>query len=117
MGFLNRNLQTANCYKIEHWRFQIFLIITHLFLFIHDILQAHILYVLHKNLFLVAQKAMLCQQKKYLWVTKRYAVAIKKICDTQKRLIFTKHIYCCKEKEYMLTKKASVVYVNICCID
>ena len=38
------------------WRFQIFLMVTHLCLFIHDILYDHILYELHKKLLRVAQK-------------------------------------------------------------
>ena len=38
------------------WRFQIFLMATHLCLFIHDILYDHILYELHKKLLRVAQK-------------------------------------------------------------
>ena len=38
------------------WRFQIFLMVTHLCLFIHDILYDHILYELHKKFLRVAQK-------------------------------------------------------------
>ena len=38
------------------WRFQIFLMATHLCLFIHDILYDHILYELHKKFLRVAQK-------------------------------------------------------------
>ena len=38
------------------WRFQIFLMGTHLCLFIHDILYDHILYELHKKLLRVAHK-------------------------------------------------------------
>ena len=95
-----------------------FLMATHLFFFIHDILYAHILYVLHKKLLRVAQKTMLWQKKKFhievtlrtkiMGVTKKYVVAIKKIMwHPKERLMLTKYVQCCKEKEYMLAKNSS----------
>ena len=46
-------------------RFRIFLMVTHLFLFIHDFLYVRILYLLHKKLFRIAEKNRLRQQKRY----------------------------------------------------
>ena len=71
----------------EQVGFQIFLMATHVFLFIHAILYAHILYVLHRNLLHVAQKTVVSTKKyftlkltpeaKIMPVTKRYVVATK----------------------------------------
>ena len=53
-------------------RFHIFLMATHLFPFIHDILYIHILYMFHKKMLRVAQKTILRQQKIfYIEVTLR----------------------------------------------
>ena len=81
------------------WRFQTFLMNAHLFLLIHDILYAHILYVLHKKLLRIAQK-MLWQKKnfdievtlrtKIVSVTKKYVVTTTKIMwHTEERFMLT----------------------------
>ena len=41
-----------------------FLMVTHLFLFIHDVLYAHIMYILLKNCY-VLHKKLCCATKKY----------------------------------------------------
>ena len=82
--------------KVENsMKFQIFLTATHLFLFINNILHAHILSMLHKKLLCVAQKTM-CVNKKILHTEvasqpkscesqKNMLWQQKKLCDTQKR--------------------------------
>ena len=71
-------------------RFQTFLMAAHLFLLIHEILYAHILYVLHKKLLRIAQK-MLWQKKKIRhrsYVAHQNCVSHKKICcDNNKNYV------------------------------
>ena len=67
----------------------------------------------------VAQKSILYQQQKMFhievrlhtkitWATKKYFVGTKRIVwHPRERLMWTKHLSCCTEKEYMLTKNSS----------
>ena len=57
----------------------------HLFLFIHDILYAHILYMLHKKMFRVAQKTILCNTE-HFFVQHVQNVSIKNIVNKEKQM-------------------------------
>ena len=68
---------------------------THLFLFIHDVLYAHIMYMLHKNLCVNKRifHIEVTLPTKIMWVTKKYVVATKKIMwHRNKRFKLTKYV-------------------------
>ena len=97
------------------WRFQIFLIATHLFLFIHDVLYAHIRQ--HKKI-LCCTKTVVSTKKIFhieVNVAQQNYVSHKKICcgdkkryvTPKRRLMLTKYVSCCTEKEYVFTNNDS----------
>ena len=106
------------------WRFQIFLIATHLFLFIHDVLYAHIR--LHKKI-LCCTKTVVSTKKIFhieVNVAQQNYVSHKKICcgdkkryvTPKRRLMLTKYVSCCTEKEYVFTKNDSCcmwIYIEL----
>ena len=72
-----------------------FLMVTHLFLFIHDVLYAHIMYILLKNV-------MCC--------TKNYVVQQKNISHkSYQNYVSHKKIYCSNKKIYVTSKERLVL--------
>ena len=100
------------------WRFQIFLMATDPFLFIRDVLYAHIRQ--HKKS-CVAQTTVVSTKKMFhmkVIVAQQNYVSYKKMCCGNKknyvtpnrRLMLSKYVQCCTEKDYVFTKNDS------CCI-
>ena len=107
------------------WRFQIFLAATHLLLFFHDILYTHILQLLHKKLFCVAQNTSLRQRKnitlQILWFTKNMLWQQKKLCDNQTRDPCWLNMFSVRRKRIHIDKKRLIwIYVvlikNVLCL-
>ena len=96
------------------WCLPIFLMATHLFLFIHDVLYARILYMLHKKCYRVVQKTMLYHKKiihvevcraPKLWVTKNMLWQQKKLLDSQKRDPCWQNIFSVAQKRNTIWQK------------
>ena len=65
-----------------------------LFLFIHDVLYAHVMYTLHK-------KNVACCTKNYVVSTKKYRsyVAHQKLCESEKYLLWQQKKLCDTQKK------------------
>ena len=103
------------------WHFQIFLMATDLFLFIRDVLYAHIRQ--HKKILCCTNNCCVNKKKcftwkltlrnKIIWATKKYAVATKKI------MWHPKEDSCCLSmfKGLRVYKKWFLFHINPCWID